>query len=519
MIQSIYIQKSRRYLLFVTLLTIILSTNAKESTLNIVIKSDQYLLYNYVEIDLKYNSGATEKEFWKEEQRRPVKGLVNAIKNPPIITFHANTGSVEQSGIGLENNKWHFNRDSVLMLHGGILKLKVSYTRLNTKVVDSIEISLPKISRIEPQFHKRKSSEYFNNIFENWINIHFSDGRIKYFPAYFHKPDSSFENNTVLANIMVTGDIIYEGGRYKIKYDNPINTKQITFVDRITNQIINTVNVPKSIYILRETFVLKPIELEQKALHGKDGNIYRMDSLTRKVYFQIDKEGRIIDKTSYNLSRIDLNSINGEQGIKGMDGVNGKQMTVKVDRANEVDSIARITVHVDDTVYHYFVDIVNGGSFSIYNAGGHATNGGNGGACGYIESIDSVLYWGIAGHGGAGGNGGDGGNVSIYAQEFYKNYIHNIIVHNRGGQGGKGGKDATQFTLEKVVKAGVYYSTQPYLMLKGEILKTGKLGATYSNAETVYFPPTKYISNRDQINSKASNGKNGATGSVVYIYY
>ncbi len=55
---------------------------------------------------------------------------------------------------------------------------------------------------------------------------------------------------------MVTGDVHFKHGKYKLKYENPQINKYINFVNRKTNKTINTFLIPKSIYVqMKERFL------------------------------------------------------------------------------------------------------------------------------------------------------------------------------------------------------------------------------------------------------------------------
>jgi len=496
----------------------VLTSNAQAQnwSVKILVNSDQYLVSNFVNFDLLVTAKNTEHESWEKLKKQPIKEVIGVLKTtfdgPPRVSFQTNNGYVEHNDLLF--NTWYFNRDSAMQLNKGLLKLKVSYFRSDSIVFDSIQIVLPQqIIKIVPYWGDKRS-DYFNNIFETGIIVYFDDGRSSHASPYFYNNQTESINQSILKDIIVKGDVYFKEGKCKVNYDNPQDTKQVTFVNRKTNKIINTVNIPKSIYINRESIWIKPIQVSIKSIDGKDGNIYRIDSIIKTSFFQIDREGNRIDsQTLYKLNDIDLALINGENGVNGANGINGKPIVVKIDRTNQIDSIAKITVLVDETTYVYFIDIINGGTLEINNIGGNGTNGSRGEKCGYIENIDVVLFWGIAGIGGVGGNGGDGGAVTIYADNIYKKYIANIDITNEGGEKGYGGVNALQITHDFAPNAGYYYNTKPGLYMTGKFrLKTTEIWTDYAS-------PKFIINKMPKTYSPIIDGKPGKNGQVIYNFY
>ncbi|MDZ4756793.1 MAG: hypothetical protein SGJ10_01470 [Bacteroidota bacterium] len=196
-----------------------------------------------------------------------------------------------------------------------------------------------------------------------------------------------------------------------------------------------------------------------------------------------------------------------------VDGIRGQDLDIRVGRANNIDSIAQITVTASDTSYIYYLDIMNGGIFSLYIIAGNGTNAGDGGKCGYIEKTDSVLKWGLAGKGGTGGNGGNGGDVMVYADKIYREYIDQIRITNEGGQKGQGGVSFLQITLSIAPKAGYYYNTDPALIMSGR----GRL--YYTNSEIAYSPPKWNVAKMPKTNTPYKHGAPGKNGTIIYTYY
>lgn len=507
----------KKIFFIITLLNVLtLNAQAQSWSIKIIVTSDEYLVSNFVNFDLSVTAKNTEHESWEKLKKQPLKEVIGVLKTTfdglPQISFQTNNGHVEH--IDLLQNTWYFNRDSVLQLSKGVLKLKVSYFRSDSIFFDSIQIVLPqKILKIEPYWGDKRS-DYFDNIFATNVRVYFDDGRSRHSSPDFYNNQTKIINQSILNDIIVKGDVNFKEGKYKINYDNPQNTKQITFVNRKTNKIINTVDVPKSIYIRWENIWIKPIQLNVKSIDSKDGNIYRIDSITKKSFFQIDKEGNRIDsQTLYNLNEIELVLINGENGVNGTNGINAKPMIVKIDRANKIDSIAKISVLIKDTTYIYFIDIINGGILTIYNNGGNGTNGSNGGQCGYIENVDSVLFWGIAGHGGHGGHGGDGGAVTIFADNIYKKYIDNIKITNEGGKQGYGGLDALQIKKDFAPNAGFYFKSG------GALYMTGKFRFKTTEIYMAYAPPKFNLNKMPKTKGKNTDGQPVENGHIIYNFY
>lgn len=504
-----------KYILTISFIILGFGSKAQNWTIKINITSDQYLVSNIVDFDLLVSGGNPADDNWEKLKKNPVKEIFGVLKTTfdglPQVSFQTNNGYVVHSS--LSSNQWYFDRDSVMQYNHGVLNLKVAYNRKDTIVFDSIQIVLPRISKIEPYFGDKRN-DYFNNIFESGLRIHFEDGRTQNVSPYFYRDQSEFIKTGILNDIIVTGDVYFKDGKYKVNYDNPQNTKQLTFVNRKTNKTINTVIVPKSIYIQIISIGNQPIQVKVEKINGKDGKIYRIDSITKQSFFQIDEEGNKIDSpTIYKLREIDLASINGDNGSDGVDGVKGKPMFVKVDRANKIDSIAKVTVKVDDTSYVCYVDIINGGMLSVFSRGSNGTNGANGGKCGYIENTDSVLFWGMAGDGGKGGNGGMGGEVTVHAHKIYKEFIDNIEIRNEGGMNGRGGVHALQITHVFAPNAGHYYTVEPALIM------SGKFRVYYTDPFIAYAPPKRIIMKMPKINKPYIHGEPGKIGPINYNYY
>ncbi len=495
---------------------IITNVEAHNASVKIKVVSNQYLVFDYVDFELLVTTKKTADENWNDLKKQPIKGIFDVLNTtfdrPNRETFQVNSGYVNQGDF--LHYTWYFNRDSIIQHCKGILKLKVSFKNSNTVCYDSIQIAIPtRIVKISPVFGEPRN-DYFYNIFKSGCIVHFNDGRSYITEPFFYDSQYAIKNHHILNNILVKGDIYMKNGKYQISYDNPQNIKQITFVNRKTNKIINTLTVPKSVYVQKVYVEIKPIQLNIQGIDGKDGNNYRMDSITKQSYYQIDMKGNRVDTQKfYKLNDIDISSINGGNGINGTKGINGKSVVVKIDRANKIDSIAKISLLYDDTVYVYFVDIINGGTVEIYNKGGDGTNGGNGGKCGYIENIDSVLYWGVAGNGGIGGDGGDGGLVTIFADRIYKNHMDKIRISNPGGMKGRGGVSALQITLDFAPKAGYYYNTERGLYL------TGKLRLRATESYRTYAEPKFIVTKMPKTKGTVVDGKLGRPGNVFYNYY
>jgi hypothetical protein len=507
----------RKLLYFILFLSsFINSSNAQTWSIKIETTSDEYLVYNTVDFKLLVTSGNSGNESLEKHKKQPLKEVVGALKTTLDgqikISFQTNNGYVVHKN--LYQNKWYFNRDSVMQNCDGILKLKVSYSRSISIFYDSIQIVLPKkIIKIEPNWGDKRI-DYFDDVFENNVKVYFDDGRSKITYPKFYNIRNDNSKSSILNEIMVNGDVYFKDGKCKLKYDNPQKTKQLEFVYRKTNQLVCTTNIPKSIYTRVDFISIKPIQSEIKNINGKDGNNYRIDSISNELFYQIDKEGNRIDSLSiFKMKDFDLALINGANGMNGTHGINAKSMMVKIDRANEIDSIAKISVLFEDTTYVYYIDIINGGVFKINCNGGNGTSAGHGGECGYIENSDSVLYWGISGKGGVGGSGGNGSDITIVADSIYLNYMENIMISNYGGMFGLGGVDGLQITTDIAPFAGYYYKTG------GALFLTGSLRIKATEIFTAYNPPRFIFSKLPKTKGKNVDGKHGKSGQIIYNFY
>ncbi len=403
-------------------------------------------------------------------------------------TITVNQGYLTNS---LGNREWHFNRDSVMLYHNGILRLIASKKIGERVYIDSLVLKLPKIIEIIPNFTVVSYRKYHENIFSNGITYKLDNG--KSYTSSFNFYDKESILNTV--SIGRSSHLQQNPHHiYSLDYPTKLEDIWIEFFDKNSGKLINKFLIPRTIYIQEYSFKC----IGEKGNDGQNG--------VNGSWYNGNKGDPIP-----NLDTLKLDGTNGMNGMHGKDAI---EVIVRIERANSKDSIAKITCTTKDSTCTYFVDLIHGGTFYLDAKGGRGGEGGDGGSCGSLRMGDSIIKNGVEGKAGIGGDGGKGANVTVYMASFYKNYQQKIIINNAGGDKGFGG-----YSPEAGVRC---WYTSPYNRgsydvppsLVFDVILPHILGKSGGGSNTI-----DNIPKTDKSENLGTSGKKGIDGKIKMVYF
>lgn len=449
--------------------------------IKIKVTGSQWKFENHVE--LQYDIGSCDTLKLGKSILRDIK---RTVKDPlkPRLNFEPSCGY-------LSGNIWYFDRDTAWLRNNGIIQLVMRNTDTEFPCSDTLRIQLVKLSDINVNFTSPEF--YFNKLFQT-VEVTLANGEKGVVNADFEGKSNILQGVKMESNATIikgVGD--FGNAFYKLSESTYTKDIKVRFVDKSSGKVYQTENLPNTIY-RRDYKVIGNGHAAKTANHGKTGSV------------------KLLSKATDTLSFTAFSALNGGNGENGLSGEDAQDFKIKVERVNEIDSIAKIKVTNSDTTFCYIVDLFGGGHFTLEAIGAYGCNGGNAGLYGavFYKFGDSIKLWkqGKEGLPGSGGNGGTGGDVILEIDRLYQPILNNIKIENKGGKMGFGG-----------IKNYPSYYNYPYFTGEGALLlKTWERIFGYNLPRSIdeHLKGVKYYDGNPNL---GKSGRAGADGKTVISYF